>query len=59
MDPIPAILGGSPVFDQRVHIVRPVLPQFADLANDIQRILESKMVTKGQYLETFEPRWER
>ncbi len=54
MDSIPALLGGSPVFKNSVHIVRPVLPQFPDLAEDIQRILESRMVTKGRYLEAFE-----
>ena len=54
MDHLPAIAGGVPIFDKRIPIVRPVLPAFGELAPDIQRILESRMVTKGQYLEAFE-----
>jgi dTDP-4-amino-4,6-dideoxygalactose transaminase len=54
MDNLPAIAGGTPVFQNRIPIVHPVLPAFASLAPDIQRILESRMVTKGTYLEAFE-----
>ncbi|MGE5222354.1 MAG: DegT/DnrJ/EryC1/StrS family aminotransferase [Omnitrophica WOR_2 bacterium] len=53
-DNLPAILGGSPAFDQRVSIVRPYLPDFEDLAGGIQAILKSGMVTKGSNLSLFE-----
>lgn len=53
-DNLPAILGGSPAFEQRVSIVRPSLPDFEDLAGGIQNILKSRMVTKGSYLPAFE-----
>lgn len=54
MTSLPAILGGKPVFTSRIHIVRPVLPDFSELAEDVHRILLSGMVTKGKYLEEFE-----
>jgi dTDP-4-amino-4,6-dideoxygalactose transaminase len=51
---IPALLGGRPKFENRVPIVHPLLPKFTELAGGIQEILDSRMVTKGQYLEAFE-----
>ncbi len=51
---IPALLGGRLIFEQRIPIVRPVLPKFSDLAGGIQDILNSRMVTKGRNLELFE-----
>lgn len=50
----PAILGGRPIFENRVFIVRPVLPEFSELTGGIQEILNSRMVTKGRNLEAFE-----
>ncbi|MBE0411383.1 MAG: DegT/DnrJ/EryC1/StrS family aminotransferase [Anaerolineales bacterium] len=35
-------------------MVKPVLPDFSELSEDINRILRSGMVTKGEYLERFE-----
>lgn len=54
MPPRPALLGGQPLFEQRVPIVRPVLPEFSDLAEGIRQILESRVVTKGRFLAEFE-----
>jgi dTDP-4-amino-4,6-dideoxygalactose transaminase len=54
MSSLPAILGGKPYFSSRIKMVRPVLPDFTELADDVQRILNSGMVTKGEYLEKFE-----
>jgi len=51
---LPAILGGKPAFDNRINIVRPVLPDFSELSDGLQKILASRMVTKGSYLEAFE-----
>jgi dTDP-4-amino-4,6-dideoxygalactose transaminase len=50
----PAILGGEPQFTSRIQMVKPVLPDFSEVSEDIQRILLSGMVTKGEYLEEFE-----
>ena len=50
----PALLGGNPAFNQKINIVRPVLPDFARLSSDVDRILSSGMVTKGNYLAEFE-----
>lgn len=38
----------------RVNLVRPVLPQLDEFADEVREILESGMVTKGQQLEAFE-----
>ncbi len=54
MSDMPAILGGSPVFPKKVNIVRPVMPDFAEMADGVQGILRSGMVTKGEYLKAFE-----
>ena len=54
MSDIPAILGGMPAFEDKVNIVRPVMPDFSEMADGVQSILSSGMVTKGQYLKQFE-----
>lgn len=54
MSDIPAILGGTPAFEAKVNIVRPVMPDFSEMAEGVQSILSSGMVTKGQYLKAFE-----
>jgi dTDP-4-amino-4,6-dideoxygalactose transaminase len=54
MSELPAILGGTPLFSQKLNIVRPVLPGFTELADRIKNILDTGMVTKGQYLAQFE-----
>lgn len=51
-----AILDGDPVFKQKIHIVRPVLPEFSELEDDLRGILSSRMVTKGKVLAEFEER---
>lgn len=53
-DNIPALLGGRPIFENQINIVRPVLPEYSSLSGGIQEILSSRMVTKGHHLEAFE-----
>jgi dTDP-4-amino-4,6-dideoxygalactose transaminase len=50
----PALVGGMPAFEQLVPMVRPVLPSFEELEEGIHHILNSGMVTRGRYLNTFE-----
>lgn len=50
----PAILGNDPIFDHKIHIVKPVLPDMSQMAPGIKEILQSGMVTKGQHLLAFE-----
>ncbi|HKA17285.1 MAG TPA: DegT/DnrJ/EryC1/StrS family aminotransferase [Blastocatellia bacterium] len=50
----PVSLGGSPIFDNKIEIVRPVLPAFEELEAEIQDILRSGMVTKGRHVAAFE-----
>lgn len=54
----PAALGGTPVFDQPVPIVRPTLPSFETLEPDLREALRSGMVTKGRYLAELEHKLE-
>jgi dTDP-4-amino-4,6-dideoxygalactose transaminase len=50
----PALLGNDPVFKNKVHIVKPVLPNFSDVSGEVQTIFSTGMVTKGQHLRDFE-----
>lgn len=50
----PAILGNTPSFEDKLQLVKPLLPTFPDLAESVQGILSSGMVTKGQHLRAFE-----
>jgi dTDP-4-amino-4,6-dideoxygalactose transaminase len=54
MSDLPAILGGAPIFQDKINIVRPVLPSLGSMGEDIEHILQSGMVTKGRYLHAFE-----
>lgn len=50
----PAILSSKPFFEDRVPIVKPVLPAFSEMSEELQGILETGMVTKGPHLRAFE-----
>lgn len=54
MGDLPAILGGEPAFQNKINIVRPVMPDFSELADGVQHIVSTGMVTKGEYLKAFE-----
>ncbi len=54
MSDLPAILGGTPIFPQKVNIVRPVMPDISELTPDLKEILDTGMVTKGRFLAQFE-----
>jgi dTDP-4-amino-4,6-dideoxygalactose transaminase len=54
MDQLPALLGGIPAFSHKVQMVKPVLPGYGKIAEGVQEILSSGMVTKGRYLAEFE-----
>jgi dTDP-4-amino-4,6-dideoxygalactose transaminase len=54
MSDLPAILGGAPAFETKINIVRPVLPEATEMAEGVERILRTGMVTKGEHLKAFE-----
>ncbi len=54
MPALPAVLTGAPIFDNRVDIVRPVIPSHRDIEGELKEILTSGLVTKGTYLQNFE-----
>ncbi len=49
-----SVLEQLPGFTSKIPIVRPMLPTFDELADDVSSIVESGMVTKGQFLVQFE-----
>jgi dTDP-4-amino-4,6-dideoxygalactose transaminase len=51
---IPALLGGEPIFAEKIHIVRPVLPDYERMTGGLEEILRTGMVTKGSFLKQFE-----
>jgi dTDP-4-amino-4,6-dideoxygalactose transaminase len=51
---LPAILGGTPLFPELVPMVRPVVPPLAEMADELETMLSSGMLTKGRYLRQFE-----
>lgn len=51
---LPALLGGKPIFAEKINIVRPVLPDFEQMADGVNEILRTGMVTKGSFLRQFE-----
>jgi dTDP-4-amino-4,6-dideoxygalactose transaminase len=54
MNDKPAILSKAPLFSDFVPIVRPWLPEYADLAAEVEQMLASGSLTKGRHLEAFE-----
>ena len=54
MGDVPAVLGGMPAFPSKINIVRPVMPDISEVADGVQGILRSGMVTKGEHLKRFE-----
>ncbi|MFQ6015890.1 MAG: DegT/DnrJ/EryC1/StrS family aminotransferase [Anaerolineae bacterium] len=52
----PAILGGSPLFEEFLPIVRPTLPNYKTVEARVAELFATGMVTKGKYLAEFERR---
>lgn len=50
----PALLGGKPVYGNKLPIVNPKLPLYRQIEDDIKDVMKTGMVTKGKYLERFE-----
>jgi dTDP-4-amino-4,6-dideoxygalactose transaminase len=54
MNSQPALLGNSPLFERKIHIAKPLLPDYKELAAEMQGIVESGILTKGKHLRGFE-----
>jgi dTDP-4-amino-4,6-dideoxygalactose transaminase len=54
MNQIPAILGGAPLFADRLPFVRPVLPRLETIDAEFREMVSSGQLTKGRHLERFE-----
>ena len=50
----PAILGGPAAFPDRLHLLRPTLPPFADLEPPLREVYASGTITKGPILVDYE-----
>lgn len=54
-----AILGGAPLFQEKLYLTRPALPDIDKLTPHIRRIFESRWLTNnGAYLQEFEKKLE-
>lgn len=51
---LPAILGGDPVFDDRLPLVRPTIDDVATLTAELGKVLESGMLTNGPKVRELE-----
>lgn len=49
-DDKPAILGGTPIFNNIVPIIQPTLPKLANIKSQIEDILSSKMITNHKFV---------
>ena len=52
----PAVLGGAPAFNDIIPITQPTLPQNSALADGIDSILKSGMITSAKFTQEFEQR---
>lgn len=50
----PAILGTDPLFSDFLPMVRPLLPRYDDIAEDVREMLSNGMLTKGTHLRELE-----
>jgi dTDP-4-amino-4,6-dideoxygalactose transaminase len=50
----PAVLGNRPFFGSRINIVRPTLPDYDELAEELRSIFQSGNLTKGKHVRAFE-----
>ncbi|HPZ10394.1 MAG TPA: DegT/DnrJ/EryC1/StrS family aminotransferase, partial [Candidatus Eremiobacteraeota bacterium] len=50
----PAILGGKPAFTPALPFLRPFLPSYEVMENDLKSIFSSGILTKGKYLKEYE-----
>lgn len=50
----PAVLGGTPLFADRIPFVRPVLPRLDTLDVEYREMVSTGQLTKGRHLERFE-----
>ncbi|MDT4966444.1 MAG: hypothetical protein QOJ64_1181 [Acidobacteriota bacterium] len=54
MNSRPALLGNSPIFEHKINFNKPVVPRYEDLAEHLRDIIDSRILTKGHRLRTFE-----
>ena len=53
---VPAVLGGRPVFPDRLPLVRPRVADPARVLGDVEKILRSGKLTNGRYVQELERR---
>ena len=52
MSDLPAILGGAPAFQKQNQYCPPGYARFSEVADGVQDILRTGMVTKGEHLKS-------
>ena len=51
---LPALLGGAPIFPERLPLVRPTIPDMPSLVRRLDQILRSGMLTNGEVVRELE-----
>ena len=51
---LPAVLGGTPIFDTLLPVSRPTLPPFDVVAEKYQEVFGSGQITDGKHVRAFE-----
>lgn len=54
MSKVPALLGANPTFGEKIPLTKPVLPTFESLAEGLEPIIESGILTKGDQVKRLE-----
>lgn len=55
----PAILGGVPVFENKIPITEPTLPGSNSLREEVDSIIRSRMITNSRFVQEFEEKLEK
>ena len=50
----PALLGHSPIFEKKVPIAKPILPEVEELTGELKQILQTGILSKGPHRRDFE-----
>ena len=56
MTDMPAILGGSPIFSERLPISKTTMPDFTAVEDSYRDVFSTGMITNGKYLAEYEDR---
>lgn len=50
----PALLGGTPIFDETIPITKPTIPPLSPLVKSYKKVLQTGLLTNGSHVRSFE-----